>query len=206
MLLSSKWLFHPDDHHMNFLSLSVHLCVCLSLRTNKNKNKMESFGCRKGGVGGLNFSCHGRYIWRDLEGARGTRKSSPQGPARGGRPLGGPGRPLGANFTEGRRPDAPKHARRARRTARGSVGVFARCGVPFLMLIRETWGQIEFSADEGAPRLGMPCVASPGKCIFTATDAAWGRVPRQFSRASVPRIRWRRKIGRLASEAVRRTT
>ena len=198
---------------MNSLFLSVLLCVCLSLRTSLFVSSLSVSPSMvnyfwNGPYSGIrqNFSCHGRYIWRDLEGARGTRKSSPQGPARGGRPLGGPGRPLGANFTEGRRPDAPKHARRARRTARGSVGVFARCGVPFLMLIRETWGQIEFSADEGAPRLGMPCVASPGKCIFTATDAAWGRVPRQFSRASVPRIRWRRKIGRLASEAVRRTT
>ena len=99
------------------------------------------------------------------------------GPARGGRSPRGPGRTPGANFNEGRRSYAPSHARGARRTARGSVGAFARGGVPYFIMIRETWRKIKFCRDEGAPRPGMPCVAPPGRCIFSTTDAAWGRAP-----------------------------
>ena len=46
-----------------------------------------------------------------------------------------------------------------KQTARGSVGVFSQGGVPGFIVIRETLRKIKFWADEGAPRVGMPCAA-----------------------------------------------
>ena len=129
------------------------------------------------------------------------------GAARGGRSPRGPGRTPGANFNEGRRSYAPSHARGARRTARGSVGAFARGGVPYFIMIRETSRKIKFCRDEVAPA-GLACHALRRRAgVFSAQRTRHGGALRwSISRDTVHSVRRRRKIGRLASEAARRTT
>ena len=133
-----------------------------------------------------NFSCHGRNVWSDLQGARGTLKSSPGGPRpRRAPPRGGGGAPWRQLLWTSARRRAEPRPRGAADRQGVDRGVFPGRRPGFHFDTR-FFAKNQILGGRGRPPGWHAMRCHWDKCAFAASEAAWGRAPRRLSRITNP--------------------